>query len=73
LVAVGAADGAAYLGNPDKRQALSLLASRLNPEEGHRYLQRILRRRASQDTPLNPQLLHEALLIDWAHVARKVS
>ncbi len=72
-VSAGAVDGAAHLGNPDKRQALSLLASRLNPEEGHRYLQRILRRRASQDTPLNPQLLHEALLIDWAHVARKVS
>jgi DNA polymerase III subunit delta' len=64
---------AAYLGNPDKREPLADLAERLNPEDGHRYLQRILRRRASQDTPLNPQLLHEALLIDWAQVVRKVS
>ena len=40
---------------------------------GHRYLQRVLRARATQDNPLNPQLLHESLLIDWAHLARKVS
>jgi DNA polymerase-3 subunit delta' len=67
------ADGAAYLGNPDKREPLLALAARLDPKEGHRYLQRILCRRASQDAPLNPQLLHEALLIDWAQVVRKVS
>jgi DNA polymerase-3 subunit delta' len=64
---------AAYLNNPDKRDALVSLTGRLDPQAGHRYLQRVLRLRAAQDNPLNPQLLHEALLIDWAHVARNVS
>ncbi len=69
-----AADGrAAYLSNPDKREALAVLAARLDPQAGHRYLQRVLAARASQDNPLNPQLLHEALLIDWAYLARKVT
>lgn len=73
LLRLAAGGGAAYLGNPDKRDALVPLAERLDPQAGHRYLQRVLRARASQDNPLNPQLLHESLLIDWAHVARKVS
>jgi DNA polymerase-3 subunit delta' len=67
-------DGAVeYLSNPDKRGALVRLTGRLDLLAGHRYLQRILRARASQDSPLNPQLLHESLLIDWAHLANKVS
>jgi DNA polymerase-3 subunit delta' len=67
-------DGAAgYLSNPDKRGALVRLTGRLDLLAGHRYLQRILRARASQDSPLNPQLLHESLLIDWAHLANTVS
>jgi DNA polymerase III subunit delta' len=67
-------DGAAgYLGNPDKRGALAQLAGRLDLLAGHRYLQRILRARASQDSPLNPQLLHESLLIDWALLANNVN
>jgi DNA polymerase III subunit delta' len=65
--------GAGYLSNPDKRGALFQPAGRLDRLAGHRYLQRILRARASQDSPLNPQLLHESLLIDWAHLARSVS
>jgi DNA polymerase III subunit delta' len=64
---------AAYLSNPDKREALVALAGRVEAERGHRYLQRVLRLRAWQDNPLNPQLLYEALLIDWAGLVRKVS
>jgi hypothetical protein len=63
----------AYLGNPDKREALAPLACRLGIVAGHRYLQRVMQARATQDNPLNPQLLHESLLIDWAQLARKVS
>jgi DNA polymerase III subunit delta' len=69
LLRLAIASGAGYLSNPDKRAALLQLAGRLDPLAGHRYLQRVLRARASQDSPLNPQLLHESLLIDWAHVA----
>lgn len=76
------ADRAApYLGNPDKREALAQLACDFGSgvgfggeiAAGHRYLQRVLRARATQDNPLNPQLLHEALLIDWGHLVRKVT
>lgn len=73
LVRLATDGGAPYLGNPDKRDALARLAAGLDLGAGHRYLQRVLRARASQDNPLNPQLLHEALLIDWARVARKVN
>jgi hypothetical protein len=48
------------------------LVPHLDPEAGHRYLQRVLRARATQDNPLNLQLLHESLLIDWAVLGRKV-
>jgi len=73
LLRLHADTGVAYLGNPDKREALVPLARRLGIAAGHRYLQRVMQARATQDNPLNPQLLHESLLIDWAHLARKVS
>jgi len=67
------ADGTvAHLSNPDKREDLMRLVPHLDPEAGHRYLQRVLRARATQDNPLNLQLLHESLLIDWAVLGRKV-
>jgi DNA polymerase-3 subunit delta' len=81
LLRLHADSAALYLSNPDKREALAPLARRLGSgvglgagiAAGHRYLQRVLRARATQDNPLNPQLLHEALLIDWGHLVRKVT
>ncbi len=73
LLRLGTDGGAVYLGNPDKRAVMGQVAEGLDLGSGHRYLQRVLRARASQDSPLNTQLLHESLLIDWARFARKVS
>ena len=81
LLRLHADSAAPYLSNPDKREALTPFARRLASgarldagiAAGHRYLQRVLRARATQDNPLNPQLLHEALLIDWGRLVRKVT
>jgi len=69
LLRLAADPGVGYVSHPDKRGALAELAARLDAPAAHRYLQRVLRARASQDSTLNPQMLHEGLLIGWAELA----
>ncbi|MEA3276963.1 MAG: DNA polymerase III subunit delta' [Pseudomonadota bacterium] len=58
------------LDNVDKVDVLRALAERLEPAEGHRFLRDILRARKRDHTTLNPLLLYESLLVEWAGIAR---
>ncbi len=57
------------LTNADKRETLCALAHGLDPAEGHRYLQKVLQARSSEDSSVNRLLLYECLLVEWARIA----
>ena len=71
ILRVASGHVAPRLVNADKEAVLRELARRIRPRDGHRFLQRILKDRAAvQATTLNPQLLYESILVEWARVAR---
>jgi len=58
----------ARLVNLDMQPVLESLAQRLDPDEGHRYLRRLLQTRGFLDASVNKQLLVESLLVRWAAI-----
>ncbi len=62
------------LNNPDRRDEFASLAMRFNAADAHRFLQQIFTARQHLAANINPQLLLEALALDWArfnHTARQ--
>jgi DNA polymerase-3 subunit delta' len=56
--------------NVEKVDVLRELAESIDRSAGHRYLQRVLEVRAEQGASTNRLLLYEALLVNWAGIAR---
>jgi DNA polymerase III gamma/tau subunit len=61
---------ASHLTNPDQRELLATLAPRLEPKQGHRYLQNVYAARAEATSTVNRQLLFESLLLRWVRLSR---
>lgn len=57
---------ASFLSNPDLREPLAALASRLPDEAVHAFLRQVMRARTLVDSPVNKQLLLESLSLRWA-------
>lgn len=68
LLRMSAHDAPSWLDNPDQRAGLAALAAGLDVAATHRWLQRLLRVRALGETRINPQLLFEACIIEWARI-----
>lgn len=66
LLRLAADPRGARLVNLDLQPVLESLAKRLDPVEGHRFLQRLLQTRGFLDASVNKQLLVESLLVRWA-------
>ncbi len=70
LMRLMACDEPVRLDNPDQRAALAVLAQRIEPAAGHRFLQRVLEGCALAETNVNQQLLLESLAIDWSRISQ---
>lgn len=68
LLLLASGHAAPRLINTDKTDVLRALAGRIEPAQGHRFLQLLLRARAAEDTTLNRLLLYESLLVAWARL-----
>jgi len=54
------------LGNPDQESLFKSLAKRLDSKIAHKLLDQVLVAKGDADSTVNPQLMLEGLLIDWA-------
>ncbi|MBK1708187.1 MULTISPECIES: DNA polymerase III subunit delta' [Marichromatium] len=69
LLRLGASATPPRLDNPDQREALAALASRLDPVAAHRFFRRVLEARTQCEGSVNAQLLLESLAIEWRELA----
>lgn len=73
LVRLAATPNPPRLEYPDQREILLGLVQRLDLDDAHQLLRRVLQARALSDSTLNAQLLLESLAIEWTGLLRRRS
>jgi hypothetical protein len=72
LLRLASGHPAPHLGNPDRAVQLAARAGQRDAARLHRFRARLLMAREQlRESNLNPQLVLEALLVEWFHMAAR--